>query len=54
MIRNMEVEGYTISNSGSGTPATAERALVAGNYTLRIRNWWGHSCPMTVSVAPAS
>ncbi|MFO0686057.1 MAG: hypothetical protein U0234_28610 [Sandaracinus sp.] len=54
VIRNMEVEGYTISNSGSGTPATAERALVAGNYTLRIRNWWGHSCPMTVSVAPAS
>ncbi len=53
VIRNMEVEGYTISNSGSGTAATAERALVAGAYTLRIRNWWGHACPMSVTVAPA-
>jgi hypothetical protein len=54
VIRAMATEGYTISGSGSGTPATAERALVAGDYTLRIRNWWGHVCNMTVAVAPAS
>ena len=53
VIHDMAVEGYTISGSGSGTPATATRALTAGNYTLRIRNWWGHVCNMTVTVAPA-
>jgi hypothetical protein len=54
VIHDTAVDGWTISGSGSGTPATAERALVTGNYTLRIRNWWGHACPMTVTVAPAS
>lgn len=54
VIHDMAVEGYTISGSGSGTPATAERALTTGAYTLRIRNWWGHTCNMTVTVAPAS
>lgn len=53
VIHDMAVEGYTISGTGSGTPATANRAFVAGNYTLRIRNWWGHTCAMTVTVAPA-
>jgi len=53
VIHDMAVEGYTISGTGSGTPANATRAFVAGNYTLRIRNWWGHTCPMTVTVAPA-
>lgn len=53
VIHDMAVDGYTISNSGSGTPATATRELAAGNYTLRIRNWFGHTCPMTVTVAPA-
>ncbi len=53
VIHDMAVEGYAISGTGSGTPATAERALVAGSYTLRIRNWWGHACPMTLTVAPA-
>ena len=54
VIHDMAVDGWTISGSGSGTAATAERALVTGHYTLRIRNWWGHACPMTVTVASAS
>jgi hypothetical protein len=53
VIHDMAVDGYTISGTGSGTPATAVRPLVAGGYTLRIRNWWGHTCNMTLTVAPA-
>lgn len=53
VIHEMAVEGYTISGTGSGTAATATRALTAGSYTLRIRNWWGHTCNMTLTVAAA-
>ncbi len=53
VIHDMAVDGYMISAPSSGSPATASRALVAGTYTLRIRNWWNHSCAMTVTVAPA-
>lgn len=52
-VLNNQVEGWAISSSGSGHPATAVRALQAGTYSLRIRNWSGHACSMTVTATPA-
>jgi hypothetical protein len=43
-----------ISAPSTGQPASDARALTAGHYTLRIRSWNGHACPMTVTATPAS
>jgi hypothetical protein len=53
VVHDHAVDGWAITAPGSGQPATAVRALQAGSYALRIRNWYGHACAMTVTAAPA-
>ncbi len=53
-IRGMRVDGAPIVGTGSGAAATATRALDAGTYTLRVRNWWGHARHVALAVTPAA
>lgn len=43
VIQANAVVGSVIQAPMSGQPATDTRALTAGAYTLRIRNWWNHA-----------
>lgn len=54
LIRQMRIEGAPLVGAGSGAVATATRALSAGTYTLRVRNWWGHARSVALAVAPAA
>ncbi len=54
VISGNQVQGWVISASSTGHAASDARALTAGDYTLRIRNWNGRACAMTVTVTPAS
>lgn len=53
VILNNARVGSVISAPTSGQPATETRALVAGTYTLRVRNWWNHACTMSLTANAA-